>query len=154
MPSHVTRRDFLRIGGLAAGAFYLTPAQRLTAAPGRLVLQGRPRRVVIVGAGLAGLTAALELREAGHDVTILEARTQPGGRVRTLRAPFADGLHAELGAARIPDTHTFTLKYIREFGLELAPFQPADGRSVMFPRGARGASAPGESPDLSRSRSN
>ena len=63
---------------------------------------------------MAGL-AAYELSKLGHDVTILEARMRPGGRVHTLREPFADGLYAEAGAARIPDTHDLTLKYVKEF---------------------------------------
>ncbi len=62
------------------------------------IRQGEPRRVIVVGAGLAGLATAYELTEAGHDVTILEARNRAGGRVYTLRAPFADGLYAEAGA--------------------------------------------------------
>lgn len=149
MQTRVTRRDFLRVGGLAAGTLFLTPPSRLAAQPGSLARQGPAKRVLIVGAGLAGLTAAYELSEAGHDVTILEARTRPGGRVRTLRAPFADGLHAELGAARIPDNHTWTLKYVRDFGLELAPFYPDNGNFTTFLRNSRVAIPPGESADLS-----
>ena len=49
---------------------------------------------------------------------------RPGGRVRTLRAPFADGLYAEAGAARIPDNHAWTLAYVETFGLPLTPFYP------------------------------
>ena len=54
-----------------------------------------PKRVVVVGAGLAGLCAAYELGALGHDVTVLEAQTRPGGRVQTLRDPFDDGLFAD-----------------------------------------------------------
>jgi uncharacterized protein with NAD-binding domain and iron-sulfur cluster len=49
--------------------------------------------VIVVGAGLAGLAAAYELTLRGHDVTVLEAQSRPGGRVHTLREPFADGLY-------------------------------------------------------------
>ena len=66
---------------------------------------------------MAGLVAGYELTQLGHDVTILEARTRPGGRVHTLREPFSDGLHAEAGAARIPDHHDLTLKYVHLLGL-------------------------------------
>jgi monoamine oxidase len=72
---------------------------------------GQPQRVVIVGAGMAGLVAAWELLHAGHDPIVLEARGRVGGRVHTLREPFADGLYAEAGAMRIPRTHDLTLAY-------------------------------------------
>src|SRR5918911_3407141 len=84
-------------------------------------------RMIIVGAGLSGLVAADELVRAGHEVVVLEARDGPGGRVRTLREPFADGLYAEAGAARIPDTHRLTLAYAERFGLAVEPFQPGAG---------------------------
>ena len=73
---------------------------------------------------MAGLVAGHELSKLGHDVTILEARTRPGGRVHTLREPFSDGLYAEAGAARIPDEHELTLKYVKRFELPLEPFYP------------------------------
>src|SRR5207245_3245034 len=80
-----------------------------------------PRKVVILGAGLAGLVAAYELTQAGHDVTILEARARPGGRVHTLRGPFSDGLHAEARALFLPSKHPLTLKYANFFGLPIRP---------------------------------
>jgi monoamine oxidase len=81
----------------------------------------RPARVVVAGAGLAGLTAAYELAKRGHEVTVLEARDRPGGRVHTLRGEFADGLYAEAGAVYVPDTHFHTLGYVRELGVALVP---------------------------------
>jgi monoamine oxidase len=72
-----------------------------------------------MSAGLAGLSSAFELTKAGHDVTVLEARTRPGGRVQTLRDQFADALYTESGASRIPNHHHFTLKYVELFGLTL-----------------------------------
>lgn len=82
-----------------------------------------PRKnVLILGAGIAGLTAAYELLKAGHTPLILEAQNRLGGRIFTMRAPFAEGLHAEAGAMRIPKTHDLTHHYIRHFGLELLPF--------------------------------
>ena len=45
------------------------------------------------------------LKEAGHRVTVVEAQSRAGGRVLTSRHAFADGLHGELGPARIPETH-------------------------------------------------
>ena len=58
---------------------------------------GRPKRVVIVGAEMAGLVAAWELARVGHEPVVLEARAWVGGRVHTLREPFTDGLYAEVG---------------------------------------------------------
>jgi phytoene dehydrogenase-like protein len=91
---------------------------------------GARKRVIVVGAGLAGLCAAHELVALGHDVTVLEAQDRPGGRVHTLRTPFSDGLYAEAGASRIPTSHDLTLAYARLFDLPLAPFEPNDVPSV------------------------
>src|SRR5262245_24233441 len=66
---------------------------------------GTPGRVVVAGAGLAGLTAALDLVDAGWDVVVLEARDRVGGRVHTLYEPFSPGMHAEAGGESIDDNH-------------------------------------------------
>src|SRR5918992_974391 len=60
-----------------------------------------PKRVIIIGAGLAGLVAGLELKRQGHQPLILEAQNRVGGRIYTLRS-FAPGLYAEAGGMRIP----------------------------------------------------
>ena len=145
MNRHSSRREFLKLGALATASFY---SSSLSSLAQDLVRSGPAKRIVIVGAGLAGLTAAHELSQAGHDVTILEAQGRPGGRVRTLRDPLADGLYAELGAARIPDNHEWTLKYVKLFGLTLTPFYPTTGRSTTFLRNIRADTEPGAEPDL------
>jgi monoamine oxidase len=83
---------------------------------------GGGRRVVVLGAGLAGLGAAYNLMRHGYDVIVLEAQDRPGGRVETVRDGFRRGGHAEMGAIRIFDSHEYTLRYVREFGLELTPY--------------------------------
>jgi monoamine oxidase len=83
---------------------------------------GKPKKVIIVGAGLAGLAAGYELKRAGHTPVILEAQQRVGGRVYTLRDPFTEGLYAEVGAMRIPRAHSLSMAYIEKFGLEMNDF--------------------------------
>ncbi|MCU1386703.1 MAG: Amine oxidase [Ilumatobacteraceae bacterium] len=78
-------------------------------------------RVLIVGAGLAGLTAADLLTRAGVDVVVLEASQRIGGRTFTNRADFVDGLAAEAGAEWIDSVHGRVHGLIERFGLTLDP---------------------------------
>lgn len=77
------------------------------------------RDVIVVGAGLAGLTCALELEQAGLKVTVLEARNRVGGRVWTFRG-FASGQVAEAGGEFIEAGHLRMSALADRFGLELA----------------------------------
>ena len=74
----------------------------------------------------------------------LEAQQRAGGRVYTLREPFADGLYVDAGASQIPANHYLTLKYVRLFGLELVRARPSDQASVRWIRGQRLPVNPGE----------
>lgn len=94
------------------------------------------KRVIIVGAGIAGLIAGYELARAGHDPLILEAQNRVGGRVHTLRT-FAPGLYAEAGAMRIPRVHDLTLGYVDHFGLPLRPFVMGNPRGLVYVGGKR-----------------
>ncbi len=85
-------------------------------------MTGQPKRVIIVGAGVAGLVAGYELKRAGHTPVILEAQQRVGGRLYTLRDPFTDGLYAEVGGMRIPRAHKLTTAYIDKFGLPTNDF--------------------------------
>src|SRR5690242_6488692 len=67
---------------------------------------GRPRKVYVLGAGIAGLVAAYELHKRGHDVTVFEGSGRIGGRIWTHRfGPEEDGVYGELGAMRVPQSH-------------------------------------------------
>src|SRR5258705_8276009 len=137
-----TRRAFIlrmaQIGGYSA-AFSTMRALGLIAAPGISTLPqlasdfGKGKKVVILGAGIAGLVAAYELRKAGFECTILEARNRPGGRSWTIRdgskveftdgtvqrCDWKDGGYFNAGPARIPSIHTHLLGYCHELGVPL-----------------------------------
>jgi monoamine oxidase len=115
-PQRATRRRFL--AGLTS------MAAALGRSPARAAARAVPETVLVVGAGLAGLVAAFRLKEAGKRVILIEASDRAGGRVRTLRGHFDDGLYAELGAARIAESHTYALHWLNELGLNLTPFAP------------------------------
>jgi monoamine oxidase len=127
-PVTFNRRTFLRNSAVALAGVSLArfPLIRVSAAP---------KKIIIIGAGMAGLSAGYELTQLGHDVTILEARARPGGRVHTLREPFDDGLYAEAGAARIPEDHNLTLKYVKLFNLPLEPMYPTQLSALKFDSG-------------------
>ena len=72
--------------------------------------------VVIVGAGMAGLSCALDLRDAGADVVLVEASSRPGGRVRTLT--FPDGRWVEAGGEWIDTSHDQVHALLARFGLK------------------------------------
>jgi monoamine oxidase len=94
---------------------------------------GRGTSVVILGAGIAGLVAAYEMRKAGFDCVVLEARSRPGGRNWTIRrastveftdgtvqqCSFDEGQYFNAGPARIPSLHQTMLGYCRELGVAM-----------------------------------
>ena len=139
----MNRRAFLRLAAAAAASLgACSPRDARIAAPHPT----RPRKkVVVLGAGLAGLSAGYELAEAGHDVTIVEARMRPGGRVLTLREPFSDGLHAEAGPLFVPSNHDLTLRYVKRFQLSLDPALPLFDSRLFYVRGRRIVANSGES---------
>jgi monoamine oxidase len=96
-----------------------------------------PKTVLVIGAGLAGLSAAHALQRAGHNPVVLEAQNRVGGRVCTLREPFADGLYAEAGAMRIPRSHALTMAYVEHFGLRTVPFTMGNPQCYYYLHGRR-----------------
>ena len=94
-------------------------------------------KVVVIGAGMAGLTAAYELRRAGFEPIILEAQQRVGGRVCTLREPFSDGLYAEAGAMRIPKAHDLTMGYVDKLNVKVAPFTMGNQNAYYYLHGKR-----------------
>ncbi|SLM48751.1 putative flavin-containing monoamine oxidase AofH [Nitrospira japonica] len=81
----------------------------------------RDKSVIVVGAGLAGLTAAVELQKQGMAVTLLEGQERVGGRVLTIRDGFVDGQYAEAGAEFIDEDHEEICRLIRSLRLRLTP---------------------------------
>jgi len=76
--------------------------------------------VIVAGAGLAGLSAALDLMAMGADVTILEARDRVGGRVWTIREGFAEGQHSEAGGDMIDEAQHEIRALAESLGLKLS----------------------------------
>jgi monoamine oxidase len=136
MAEFIDRRTFLT---LLAMAGVDAAAQPIPSASGK--------RVVVLGGGLAGLAAAWNLMQSGYEVRVFEAQDIPGGRVKTIRAPFKNGGYAEAGALRIPNNHRYTMKYIKLMGLEskLAAYAD-DGKHLWYLQGKRFTTPEGEWP--------
>src|SRR5437588_6583764 len=126
--SRLNRRQFIKRSAIAAAALTVARSNAFSS----ITVNPAAKKILILGAGMAGLAAGYELSQAGHDVTILEARLRAGGRVHTLREPFSDGLYAEAGAARIPDNHELTLKYVKLFDVQLEPMYPSQLSALVF----------------------
>jgi monoamine oxidase len=144
-----SRRRFLGVAGAATSATLfqvMTGAAPATAAtaptgPGAAAQQaGNGRSVAILGAGPAGIAAAVRFLEAGFKVTVLEASGRVGGRtltarpgdtiserwadgsVRTQTCAFDEGLYLNLGAGRIPYHHQRVIDFCRKFRVPLEPY--------------------------------
>jgi len=142
--SSLSRRQLLRMIGATAGGAAMYQAMSslgfAAASPyeGPIDLQGAPRgaSVLILGAGMAGMTAAYELRNAGYKVQLLEYNARPGGRNWTLRGgdrytemgghtqqcEFDKDLYINPGPWRIPYHHHGMMHYTKLLGVPLEPF--------------------------------
>ena len=122
--TELNRRTVLKMTGAALGLPVVTQA-------------AKPKSVIVIGAGIAGLSCAYELVRRGHDVTVLEASGRTGGHVRTFHDPFADGLYADIGAEHFYyPGYTQYWRYLHEFGLTPIHF-PRREDLARFLRGER-----------------
>jgi monoamine oxidase len=110
-----TRRDALKRAGAAGAALALGSAARALPAANAATAP----RIVVVGAGLAGLTCAYRLKQAGYSAQVHEASDRVGGRCWTIRGAFADGQIAEHGGELIDQGHTEVRQLANELGLTL-----------------------------------
>ena len=131
------RREFIKTTIASAVGACIPQVASWGSPQQKLERPGSSKRVVVLGAGLAGLVAAWQLNSAGHDVVVLEAQLHPGGRVQTIREGLSDDLYAEAGAGRIPKNHDVTMAWIKYFRLELEPFYPTDFAQVALIKGKR-----------------
>lgn len=113
--SRPTRREFLRSSAIASTGLLLSSLP--LSARGQGAKGGR--RVVIIGGGFSGLACAYELKSAGYDVTVIEARNRAGGRVLSF-ADFVSDRVVEGGAELIGSNHPTWMAYSKKFDLEMS----------------------------------
>lgn len=148
----LTRRSFIERAAMAGGAslaYETMTGLGLMAAsqPAAFQLEGKGNgaKVIILGAGLAGMTVAYELGKLGYNCQILEARDRPGGRAHTIRrgtvseedgptqtCAFDEGQYFNCGAMRIAYHHTTTLQYCRELGVPLETFALVSEAAYLY----------------------
>ena len=152
----MTRRQLLARIGLAGGGAMMYQAMHSLGLAAESRFAGVPRldgdakgaSVLVLGAGLAGLTAAYELRKAGYRVQVLEYNARPGGRNWTLRGGdrytelggfeqqcgFDEGMYLNPGPWRIPHHHKAVLSYCKQFGVALEPFVQVNFNALLHSR--------------------
>ncbi|MDI1242096.1 MAG: FAD-dependent oxidoreductase, partial [bacterium] len=112
----IDRRNFLKTLGAASTVGALAP---------NVLTQRRQKRCVVIGAGLAGLAAAYKLKNAGWQVTVLEARDRIGGRVFSHKDQQS-GLVCELGAEWVGESHERIKALCTDFTIPLQKHQFED----------------------------
>lgn len=129
--ARLSRRDLLAGVGATLAAAVASPAfaVRRSGAP----------RIAIVGAGIAGLSAALTLHDRGVPCRIYEAQRRVGGRMHSERAFWGNGQTSEYGAELIDTDHTLMQALAKRFGLHLDDVLagvPSGEQQTIFERGA------------------
>lgn len=125
----LTKRDFIKgtvMAGVGASFLQGDPpvaAELATGEPAPARVRGAARKVIVGGAGIAGLCCAYELMKKGHEVVVLEASGRHGGHVFTARDHLSDGLYADFGQEHFtkPGYERYW-EYIREFNLTALPY--------------------------------
>jgi monoamine oxidase len=133
----IDRREMIK-RSLAAAAGVLLSDRFSFAAP----RQSSPR-VVVIGGGFAGLSAAYELSRAGANVTVLEARNRVGGRVVSF-SDLAPGGAMEGGAELIGTNHPIWMDYKARFGLSFLDIAEEDAEAPIVLNGKRLTAADSE----------
>ncbi len=95
-----------------------------------------PKKIIVGGGGIAGLSCAYELKKRGHEVVVMETAHRYGGKVHTVSEELADGLYAEFGAEgfTIPGYERYRA-YLQEFNLPVVPFTHQENRIVRTKAG-------------------
>lgn len=151
----VTRRGFIKQGALITGGSYASmlalglihaaPAKAFDLEKGNVV----QKHIIILGAGLCGMTAAYELMKLGHQVTIFEARDRTGGRCWSPSngtvseevgkerqiASFDNDLYYNAGPSRIPHNHQLTMHYCKELGVPLEVYNNVNEGAYYYSEG-------------------
>ena len=127
--SALTRRRMMGLSAAAAGAAVLSPVLDWSA-----YARGQPKGpIAIVGGGVAGLTAAYRLHQAGKTPIVFEASNRLGGRMWT-RYDFYKGMFCERGGELVDSNHLDLMHLLDELGLELQKFED-EGQNSLFLQG-------------------
>lgn len=126
------RRSILWAVGGVAGAALAAPAVGQVA---------NRKRVLVLGAGMAGLTAALSLLRLGHEVHVIERQDRIGGRL--LSVPLGDGMFTEAGGGHFRSNMPYVLAYVRRFGLPLLSLNDGLPRYMIEGRTGEGSNPAG-----------
>lgn len=157
----ISKRQLLKSIGMVGGSaavytamqgWNLASASTMTEPP-KMSTEGNGKKLIILGAGFAGMVTAIEMGKKGYDCQIIEARGIPGGRCQSSRkgtviedvggerqvCNFSDGQYLNHGPWRIPAEHHSTLYYCRTLGVELEPLLNKSSNTIYYSENIKGA---------------